>query len=139
MSGGEAGGNERTGILLVDPHTSDREPLWLGHDAWPFDSDEAKQLRKQLKPEIDRFEHEWLRPRVRWSRDGRRFAYSQTDRGHQRFRVIDVDAQSGAVRNLIDEKTDTFIWTAHTENVGVVVSPSITGGGVRTKVLEFDT
>ena len=75
--------------------------------------------RKQTKPDVDRFEHEWLRPRLRWSRDGSRFAYQQTDRGHQRFRVIEVDAQSGAARNIIDEKTETFIWTEHTENLNL--------------------
>ena len=75
--------------------------------------------RKQAKPEVDRFEHEWLRPRLRWSRDGSGFAYQQTDRGHQRFRVIEVEAKNGAARNVIDEKTGTFIWTAHTENLNL--------------------
>jgi dipeptidyl aminopeptidase/acylaminoacyl peptidase len=56
-------------------------------------------------------------PRLRWSRDGRRFAYQKVDRGHQRFRVIEVDTHTGAARNVIDERTDTFIWTAHTENL----------------------
>jgi dipeptidyl aminopeptidase/acylaminoacyl peptidase len=73
--------------------------------------------RKQTKPDVDRFEHEWLRPRLRWAKDGRRFAYQQTDRGHQRFRVIEVDSHTGAVRNLVDERSRTFIWTAHTENL----------------------
>jgi len=73
--------------------------------------------RKQTKPEVDRFEHEWLTPRVQWSRDGSRFMYQQVDRGHQRFRVIEVDASSGKTRNIIDEQTKTFIWTAHTETV----------------------
>ena len=72
---------------------------------------------KQLKPAVDRFEHGWEAPRVRWKSDGRHFAYQQVDRGHQRFRVILVDAHTGEARNLIDEKSDTFIWTAHTENV----------------------
>jgi dipeptidyl aminopeptidase/acylaminoacyl peptidase len=71
--------------------------------------------RKQLKPEVDRFEHEWLTPRLQWNRDGSRFMYQQVDRGHQRLRVIEVDTRSGATRNIIDEKSDTFIWTAHTE------------------------
>ena len=31
--------------------------------------------------------------------------------------MIEVDASSANVRNLIDERTDTFIWTAHTENI----------------------
>ncbi|MCU0714957.1 MAG: prolyl oligopeptidase family serine peptidase [Pirellula sp.] len=72
--------------------------------------------RKQIKPPVDRFEHEWLRPRVRFSKDGSTFSYEQTDRGHGRFRLIEVKIADGSVRNIIDEKTDTFIWTAHTEN-----------------------
>ena len=75
--------------------------------------------RKQIKPEVDRYEHEYETPRIHWSRDQRHFAYQQEDRGHQRLRVMEVDCQNGAVRNVIDEKTQTFIWTAHTENLGV--------------------
>ena len=75
--------------------------------------------RKQIKPEVDRFEHEWEPPRTRWNRDQRHFTYEQEDRGHQRLRLIEVDASTGAVRNLINEKTDTFIWTAHTENLNI--------------------
>ena len=61
-------------------------------------------------------------PRVRWSKtsDGSaRFTYQKVDRGHQRFRLIEVDCHNGDSRNIIDEETDTFIWTAHTENIGV--------------------
>lgn len=72
-----------------------------------------------IKPEVDRFEHEWLRPELHWSSNNQRFAYQQVDRGHQRLRVIEIDARTGNVRNLVDERSDTFIWTAHTENVGV--------------------
>ncbi len=77
--------------------------------------------RKQIKPEVDRFEHEWLVPRLRWNRAGHRFAYQQADRGHQRFRVIEVDARSRQVRNLIDERAKTFIWTSHAENLNLNV------------------
>jgi dipeptidyl aminopeptidase/acylaminoacyl peptidase len=72
---------------------------------------------KQTKPDVDRFEHEWQSPPVNWNRDGSRFRWLQVDRGHQRLRVIEVDARSGATRNLIDEKSDTFVWTAHTETL----------------------
>jgi dipeptidyl aminopeptidase/acylaminoacyl peptidase len=71
--------------------------------------------RKQSKPELDRFEHEWQSPRLNWSRDDSRFRWQQVDRGHQRLRVIEVVPQTGATRNLVDEKSDTFIWTMHTE------------------------
>ncbi|MDH7599691.1 MAG: prolyl oligopeptidase family serine peptidase [Sedimentisphaerales bacterium] len=74
---------------------------------------------KQIKPNVDRFEHEWEIPRLRWCKDGRRFAYEQVDRGHQRFRVIEIDCQTGAVWNVVDERSKTFIWTAHTENLGL--------------------
>lgn len=72
-----------------------------------------------IKPEVDRFEHEWLRPELHWSRDNQRFAYQQVDRGHQRLRVIEVDITTGKVRNLVDERSNTFIWTVHTENLGL--------------------
>lgn len=75
--------------------------------------------QKQIKPEVDRFEHEYETPRLHWSADKRHFAYQQEDRGHQRLRVLEVDCGSGSVRNLIDEKAKTFIWTAHTENLNL--------------------
>ncbi len=71
--------------------------------------------RSQTKPEVDRFEHEWLTPDLHWWPGTSRFAYTQDDRGHQRYRVIEVDAAQGSVKTLIDEKSDTFIWTTHTE------------------------
>ncbi|GAA4322311.1 S9 family peptidase [Mucilaginibacter gynuensis] len=50
-------------------------------------------------------------PKLRW-REGstRYFTYERVDRGHQRFRVIEVDVQTGNTRNIIDEKTNTFIY-----------------------------
>ncbi len=76
------------------------------------------ESKKQTRPVVDRFEHEWEVPRLRWRKDGRHFTYPQVDRGHQRFRLIEVDSHTGKVRNLIDEQTKTFIWTAHAENRG---------------------
>ena len=71
--------------------------------------------KKQIKPAVDRIDYD--EPHLRWGKDGRRFTYEKVDRGHQRLRVVEVDAQTGQARNLIDEKTATFIWTAHAENV----------------------
>jgi dipeptidyl aminopeptidase/acylaminoacyl peptidase len=47
--------------------------------------------------------------------------YQQADRGHQRLRVIEIDSQTGKTRNIIDEKSDTFIWTAHIENLSLTL------------------
>jgi dipeptidyl aminopeptidase/acylaminoacyl peptidase len=70
---------------------------------------------KQLKPQVERVDLGF--PRLRWSKDAGRVTLEKVDRGHQRFRLIEVDAQTGKARNLIDEKSKTFIWTAHTENL----------------------
>jgi dipeptidyl aminopeptidase/acylaminoacyl peptidase len=32
---------------------------------------------------------------------------------------VEVDSRTGDLRNLIDEKSETFIWTAHTEGLGL--------------------
>ena len=52
-------------------------------------------------------------PGVRWAANGRTFTYPKTDRGHQRFRLVEVDARTGRTRTLIDETAKTFIWSAH--------------------------
>ena len=72
---------------------------------------------KKTRPEVDRVDFD--APRVRWRPDGRHFTYLKVDRGHQRLRLVEVDARTGQSRNLVDETSPTFLWTAHTENVGI--------------------
>lgn len=74
--------------------------------------------KKQIKPQVDPVD--FGRPRLRWNRDGRRFTYEKTDRGHQRFRVIEVDSHTGDARTLLDESSNTFVWTAHGPNLRTV-------------------
>jgi dipeptidyl aminopeptidase/acylaminoacyl peptidase len=71
--------------------------------------------RKQIKPRVDRID--FRRPGVRWDNDAHLFTYEKEDRGHQRFRVIAVDALNGDVRTVLDEKAKTFIWTDNTDAV----------------------
>ena len=73
--------------------------------------------REQTKPDVEVID--FGRPRLRFSDDGRRFTYEKTDRGHQRFRLIEVDTATGKSRNIIDEQSDTFVWRAHAQNLGV--------------------
>src|SRR5262249_20152365 len=49
--------------------------------------------KKATKPDVDPID--FGTPRLRWGKDGRHFTYSQTDRGHQRFRLIEVDSCTG--------------------------------------------
>jgi hypothetical protein len=120
--------SERKEVYLIEssPKGGGRAKLQTRPYALPGDKFSTCEInlfdvasRKQIKPEVDRFEHEWLRPRFQWKSDGRHFMYQQTDRGHQRLRVIEVDSHTGKTRNIVDEKSDTFIWTAHTENLSL--------------------
>ncbi|MEQ8764389.1 MAG: prolyl oligopeptidase family serine peptidase [Planctomycetota bacterium] len=87
-----------------------------------FDAEGGKPIACDVDP-ID-----FGRPRLRWAEDGRTFTYEKVDRGHQRFRLIEVDVTDGSSRNLIDERTDTFIWTAHAESAGVPLITWLEGG-----------
>lgn len=71
----------------------------------------------QSKPEVGIID--FRGPGLLWTADGRYCRYQKIDRGHQRFRIIELDTFTGKHRNIIDEVTDTFIWTEHTKDLGV--------------------
>lgn len=115
---------ERKDVYLIQssPKEGGRAKLQTRPYALPGDKFTAYELNlfdvanaKQIKPEVDRTD--FGRPNLRWRRDGHTFTYEKYDRGHQRFRLIEVDTHKATVRNLIDEKTETFIWSAHTEGL----------------------
>jgi dipeptidyl aminopeptidase/acylaminoacyl peptidase len=81
-----------------------------------FDVEAKKDL--PVDDRTIRFATGYETPRLRWAKDGTSFSYPRTERGHQRYRLVEVDVRTGKSRNLIDEKTETFVWTAHTENIG---------------------
>jgi len=116
----ESGERKEVHLIRSSPPGGGRATLESRPYALPGDKFPRYELnifdlttRRQIKPDVDRFEHEWASPDLHWWSGTSRFAYSQVDRGHQRFRVIEVDAATGSVRNLIDERSDTFIWTTH--------------------------
>jgi dienelactone hydrolase len=120
----EPGDGKEVYLIESSPQEGGRAKLQKRPYALPGDKFTAYELnlfdvtnRKQIKPEIDRID--LGTPHLRWKRDGHTFAYPKIDRGHQRFRLIEVDAHTGTSRILIDEKTQTFIWTAHTEAVNL--------------------
>lgn len=45
---------------------------------------------------------------LEWRKDGRAFSFEYNQRGHQIYRVIEVDADTGSARALVDEAADTF-------------------------------
>jgi dipeptidyl aminopeptidase/acylaminoacyl peptidase len=44
-----------------------------------------------------------------WWKDSRGFTFEYNQRGHQLYRVIEVDAQTGRTRNLITEESKAFV------------------------------
>ena len=86
---------------------------FTAHELNWFDLDKGTQS----KPDVGIID--FRSPRLRWSADGRMIRYEKVDRGHQRFRVIEIDTFTGIHRNIIDEKTDTFIWTEHALRLGM--------------------
>jgi dipeptidyl-peptidase-4 len=55
------------------------------------------------------FPNPWSISHFQWSPDGTRFAFLYNQRGHQVLRLLRVDAESGKVTPVIDERSDTFI------------------------------
>jgi len=50
---------------------------------------------------------------IRWLDDGKRFLFHKTDRGHQRFRIFMVDAQTGSTKTIFDDHPETFVNTTY--------------------------
>jgi len=57
-------------------------------------------------------------PNLHWESDGQHFSYVKVDRGHQRLRDIRIDSHTGVATCTLDERSDTFIWTSHSEFMG---------------------
>ncbi|HSV72779.1 MAG TPA: prolyl oligopeptidase family serine peptidase [Chthonomonadales bacterium] len=49
-------------------------------------------------------------PAPRWSPDGARFTFEQIFRGYGRDRIAEVDVETGAVRDIVDERSSTFVY-----------------------------
>jgi predicted metalloprotease with PDZ domain/dipeptidyl aminopeptidase/acylaminoacyl peptidase len=118
----EQGDQQEVYLIESSPRGGGRAKLQKRPYALPGDKLTAYELNlfqvdgsKQTKPPVERVDLGF--PRLHWSADGSRLAFEKVDRGHQRFRLIETDVRTGAVRNLIDEQSKTFIWTAHTETL----------------------
>jgi len=85
--------------------------------AQPGDSNRSHEMfvftvadKKQTKVDIDVIDFSGP-PLLHWRKnDSSYFTFERVDRGHQRFRIIEVNAPSGKSREIVDEKTNTFIF-----------------------------
>jgi dipeptidyl aminopeptidase/acylaminoacyl peptidase len=120
----EPGGRQEVHLIESSPEGGGRARLQSRPYPLPGDKFTSYELRlfdpvSQREIECNTERIDFGRPRLRWNDDGETFSYENIDRGHQRFRLIEVDARSGTTRHLIDERTETFLWTAHTGSLGI--------------------
>ena len=103
--------------LLESSPTTQRQPIlqWRNY-AKPgdvlavrlpvlFDVESKKQIELDTKLYANQFS---LRLRG-WRKDSRAFTFEFNQRGHQRYIVGEVNAQTGAITHLADEQSKTFI------------------------------
>ncbi|HEU4585515.1 MAG TPA: DPP IV N-terminal domain-containing protein, partial [Gemmatimonadaceae bacterium] len=64
--------------------------------------------RKQIAVDSTLFPNAYSMTGMVWRKDGRSFTFEYNQRGHQVYRVIEVDAATGKTRAVIDEVSPTF-------------------------------
>ncbi|MVT55929.1 prolyl oligopeptidase family serine peptidase [Bradyrhizobium yuanmingense] len=55
------------------------------------------------------FQNPYYLSPIQWWEDSRGFTFEYNRRGHQLYRIVEVEAATGKVRSLIDERSKTFI------------------------------
>jgi dipeptidyl aminopeptidase/acylaminoacyl peptidase len=113
--------NTTRGQLKSNPYAQPGDEF-TSYEMFVFRPDD----KQSLKVKTERYDFLGM-PVPVWRRDNRRyFTYEKTDRGHQRFRIIEVDGLTGTTRNIVDEKTNTFIYesrifTHHLKNSNEII------------------
>lgn len=111
----EPGDNKE--VYMIETSPKDQLPAKLHTRPYPRPGDKFAlheiyvadmETKKPTKVDVERIDFKGV-PRLRWSKDAKHFTFEKTDRGHQRFRVIEVEVKSGKTRNIIDEKAKTFV------------------------------
>ncbi len=67
------------------------------------------ERRKQIPLDTEAYRRQFSLTLTGWRKDSRAFTFEFNQRGHQRYVVGEVNAESGEIRHLIDERSDTFI------------------------------
>ncbi|MFB3854714.1 MAG: DPP IV N-terminal domain-containing protein [Vicinamibacterales bacterium] len=67
------------------------------------------QAKKAIAIDKRLFPNPYSNGRIEWRKDSRAFTFEYNQRGHQVYRVIEVDAATGAARAVIEETSKAFI------------------------------
>jgi dipeptidyl aminopeptidase/acylaminoacyl peptidase len=64
--------------------------------------------KKQININNELFPNAYSNGRIQWWRDSRAFTFEYNQRGHQVYRIIEVDANTGTPRAIVNEECKTF-------------------------------
>ncbi|NPD92124.1 S9 family peptidase [Xylanibacter muris] len=64
---------------------------------------------KRLIPETDLFDSQYYLWGLYWNRDSRGVTFEYNQRGHKVYRVLEMSAETGKVRTLIEEKAEKYV------------------------------
>lgn len=79
------------------------------------------ESKKEIPVSNELFANPWMStPRIEWAPDSSRFFFTYNQRGHQVLRVISVDAESGEVKTIVDEQSETFIDYAYKQYLRIL-------------------
>ena len=67
------------------------------------------QTKQQIVGDLNLFANPYANSRLEWRQDSRAVTFEFNQRGHQLYRVIEIDATSGRTRTLIEESSKTFV------------------------------
>jgi dipeptidyl aminopeptidase/acylaminoacyl peptidase len=67
------------------------------------------ETKRQMPGDIALFPNPYANTRLEWRSDSRSVTFEYNQRGHQVYRVLEIDATTGRTRTLIEETQKTFV------------------------------
>jgi len=61
------------------------------------------------KPSTELFNSQYDLRNLRWNKDSKKFTFEYNQRGHQIYRVLEVNASTAEVRPIVEETSDTYV------------------------------
>ncbi|MGW8267819.1 MAG: DPP IV N-terminal domain-containing protein, partial [Longimicrobiales bacterium] len=68
------------------------------------------ERQRQIDVDDALFPNAYTLSELEWRKDGRHLTFEYNQRGHQVYRIIEVDAETGAARAVISEEPETFFY-----------------------------
>tara|TARA_R110000868_G_scaffold44131_1_gene147724 strand:+ start:1403 stop:3643 length:2241 start_codon:yes stop_codon:yes gene_type:complete len=92
------------------PKLQSRDYLKPG-DELPFKSPQLfiVESRKHIKIPTTEFNNQYDISNIKWKKNSKAFTFEYNQRGHQAYKVIEVNAETGKINILINETSNTFI------------------------------